>query len=71
MYKKPADYGARLWNGVYWQLQRSERGWTGTPQAVDLNLIGAPPARPGPPLRPALREPMPEGARWFVRMSIE
>ena len=71
MFKKPSEFGAKLWNGVYWRLQKTERGWSGTPQAVDLNLISAPPDKPGPPYPPARRDDMPAGARWFERISIE
>lgn len=72
MFKKPSDFGAKLWNGVYFQLRRSERGLVGRPQAVDLNLIAAPPARLDlPPFKPALRDDMPEAARWFNRLTIE
>lgn len=71
MFKKPGEFGAKLWNGVYWQLEPTAGGWTGRPQAVDLNQIAAPPARPGPPFTPARRDPMPAGARWFERLSIE
>ena len=72
LYKKPADFGAKLWNGVYWKLERSPRGLVGRPQAVDLNAIGAPPARLDiPPYRAALRDDMPAGSRWFHRLTIE
>lgn len=71
MFKRPGEFGAKLWNGVYWRLEKTPQGWTGRPQAVDLNLIAAPPAQPGPPFRAALRDDMPAGARWFERLSIE
>jgi hypothetical protein len=73
LYKKPGEFGARLWNGVYWQLrQRSDGVIEGLPQAVDLNLIAAPPARRDlPPYRAALRDDMPAGARAFERLTIE
>ena len=72
MFKKPSDFGAKLWNGVYFQLRRSEQGLVGRPQAVDLNHIAAPPARLDiPPFKPALRDDMPEAARWFNRLTIE
>lgn len=72
MFKKPSDFGARLWNGVYWKLRVTPQGLVGQPQAVDLNLIGAPPARTDvPPYRPALRDDMPEGSRWFVRLTLD
>lgn len=72
MFKTPAEFGAKLWNGVYFQLRRTEQGLEGTPQAIDLNLISAPSDRPEvPPYRPALRDDMPPNARWFNRLTIE
>lgn len=72
LFKKPNEFGAKLWNGVYFRLQRSEQGLVGTPQAIDLNLISAPPAQAGvPPYRPALRDDIAPEARWFNRLSIE
>jgi hypothetical protein len=71
MFKKPSEFGAKLWNGVYWRLEPAGTGWVGHPQAVDLNRISAPPDKPGPPFRPALRDDMPADARWFVRLTIE
>lgn len=72
MFKKPSDFGAKLWNGVYWQLRLADQGLVGTPQAVDLNRIAAPPQPlDKPPFRPALRDEMPAGARWFNRLTIE
>ena len=72
MFKRPAEFGAQLWNGVYFHLQAGERGLVGTPQAVDLNLIGAPPAQAAlPPYRPALRSDIPAGARWASHITIE
>jgi hypothetical protein len=72
MFKKPSDFGAKLWNGVYWKLRVTAAGLEGVPQAVDLNLISAPPARSDvPPYKPALRDDMAPGARWFVRMTLE
>ena len=72
MFKTPAEFGAKLWNGVYFQLKPTERGLEGLPQAVDLNRISAPPDQPGvPPYRPALRDDIAPGARWFNRLTIE
>lgn len=72
MFKTPAEFGAKLWNGVYVQLKATERGLEGSPQAVDLNRISAPPAQPGvPPFRLALRDDIAPGARWFNRLTIE
>ena len=72
MFKTPSEFGAKLWNGVYFQLKATERGFEGRPQAVDLNRISAPPDRPGvPPFRSALRDDIAPGARFFNRLTIE
>jgi len=72
MFKTPSEFGAKLWNGVYYQLKPAGAGLVGTPQAVDLNRISAPPDKPDvPPFRPALRDDIPPAARWFNRLSID
>ncbi len=72
MFKTPAEFGAKLWNGVYFKLQPGARGLEGRPQAIDLNRISAPPAQAlVPPYRPALRDDIAPGARWFGRLTIE
>lgn len=71
-YKQPSDFGAKLWNGIYFQLQPTEGGLVGKPQSIDLNLIGAPPQDPNtPPYPPALRDDMALGKRWIQSLSIE
>lgn len=72
LYKRPQDYGAKLWNGVYYQFERTDKGLLGRPQAVDLNLISAPPERKDvPPYDAGWREPMPAGQRWIDHLLIE
>jgi hypothetical protein len=72
MFKRPSEFGAKLWNGVYFRLRPTPSGFEGLPQAVDLNRIAAPAANPDiPPFKPALRDDMPAGVRWFGRMTIE
>jgi hypothetical protein len=72
MYKLPSEFGAKLWNGVYFRLKPEGRALVGTPQAVDLNLIGAPPARTDvQPYGPARRDDIRPGTRWFERLTIE
>lgn len=72
MFKTPSEFGAKLWNGVYYQLKPTANGLEGLPQAVDLNRISAPPDKPGtPPFRRALRDDIPTGARWFQRLTID
>lgn len=71
-YKLPADFGAKLWNGIYFQLQETDAGLVGKPQAIDLNAIGAPPADlTTPPFIPELRHDMPPNVRWIRSISIE
>ena len=70
-YKLPADFGAKLWNGIYFELQPTDSGLVGKPKAVDLNLIAAPPANSSPPYRSSLRDDMPATARWIRSLSIE
>lgn len=72
LYKLPSEFGAKLWNGLYFKLERSERGLRGRPQAIDLNRISAPPDKPGmPPYRPVLRDDIAPGARWIEALTIE
>jgi hypothetical protein len=72
MFKQPTDFGAKLWNGVYFQLKRTDTGLRGTPQAVDLNFISAPPADlTVPPFKPSLRDDYTAKSRWVEFVSIE
>jgi hypothetical protein len=72
LFKLPSDFGAKLWNGLYFQLERGERGLVGRPQAIDLDRISTPPAEPDvPPYRPALRDDIRPGARWIEALLIE
>lgn len=71
-FKTPQDFGARLWNGIYFRLQLSDRGLVGTPQAVDLDLIGVPPADLAvPPFGAGERHDIDPGRRWFERLTID
>jgi hypothetical protein len=72
LYKLPADFGAKLWNGLYFRFERGAQGLVGLPQAIDLNRISAPPDQPGlPPFRAALRDDIAPGSRWIESLSIE
>jgi len=71
LYKQPRDFGAKLWNGLYFRLARDASGLVGLPQAVDLNLISAPPDDLNtPPYDPAQRDDVPPGAHWIERLVI-
>lgn len=72
LYKTPAEFGARLWNGIYFELREQGDALVGVPMAVDLNEIAAPPANPAlPPFKRSLRHDMPAGARWITQLRIE
>lgn len=72
LHKSPAEFGARLWNGVYYEFREQGAALVGTPRAVDLNEISAPPRDPSvPPFRKALRHDMPAQARWLRELVIE
>jgi hypothetical protein len=72
MFKLPSEFGAKLWNGVYFKLKVVDKTLVGTPQAVDLNLIGAPPAKLDvPPYPAAKRDDIAENARAFNKLTIE
>ena len=71
-YKQPADFGAKLWNGMIFRFSLTPTGLVGTPQAVDLNRIGAPPENPNqPPFGAMERDDFTPGARWVQELRIE
>lgn len=71
LFKQPRDFGAKLWNGLYFRLERDAEGLVGTPQAIDLNLISAPPDDLGtPPYDKSQRDDVAPGARWIARLVI-
>lgn len=72
LFKTPAEFGAKLWNGVYFRFQVTEQGLRGTPMAIDLNLISAPPDDLSiPTFGPDARDPFSAGARWIESITIE
>lgn len=71
-FKQPADFGAKLWNGVIFKFVQTPSGLVGKPQAVDLNLIGVPPDNLNePPYGLYQRDDFPPGARWVRELRIE
>lgn len=70
--KSPSEFGAKLWNGVYYEFTEQGSALVGRPQAVDLNEISAPPDNPAvPPFKHSLRHEMPADARWIRQLVIE
>lgn len=71
-FKQPADFGAKLWNGIIFRFAVTPTALIGTPQAVDLNRIGVPPDNPQePPYGRFDRDDFPAGARWVRELRIE
>lgn len=71
LHKSPAEFGAKLWNGLYYRMRITDAGIVGTAQAVDLNLIGAPPDDPGVlPYPPADRTDIDPASRWLGTLTI-
>ncbi len=63
---------AKRWNGLYLQLEPTEQGLRGMPQAIDLNYLSAPSDTPEqPPYQPELRDEIAPGVRWIEFLSIE
>lgn len=71
-YKRPGEFGANLWNGIYYQLEVTDAGLVGTPRAVDLNQISAPPEDPSvPPFADWMRSEIDPEDRAFFKLTIQ
>lgn len=71
-YKRPDEFGARLRNGLYYQLESVDGRLQGTPQAIDLDLISAPPEDTAtPPFVEAERIEIDPTERAFIGLTIE
>jgi hypothetical protein len=72
LYKQPRDFGAKLWNGSYYQFEVTGTCLIGKPQAIDLNHISAPSDKFDiAPYTPDLRVDAAPGARWIDHLLIE
>jgi hypothetical protein len=72
LFKQPRDFGAKLWNGSYYQFEVVGQRLIGKPQAIDLNHISAPSDTPDiAPYTPDLRVDATPGARWIDHLLIE
>jgi hypothetical protein len=71
MFKAPNEFGAKLWNGLYFQLSLTDHGLVGLPQAVDLNRISSPPDNLAvPPFGPEERDGIKAGSHWITSLTI-
>ncbi len=72
LYNVPRDYGAKLRNGLYYRFEVTDAGLIGKPQAIDLNLIAAPPEDSSrPPFNAEERVDIDPDARWFNQLTID
>jgi hypothetical protein len=72
LFKLPNEFGAKLWNGMYFKFKLTDSGLVGEPMAIDLNRISAPPDDLNTPtFGPDARDPVPPGARWLESITIE
>jgi len=70
LHKNPAEFGARLWNGIIYKMTITDEGIVGLPQAVDLNLISAPPTTDAPPYGIGERSDVEPASREFGQIRI-
>jgi hypothetical protein len=72
LHKQPTDFGAKLWNGLMFSFRVTPHALVGKPQAIDLNLISAPPDKSNiPPFGRMDRDDFAPGARWLSELRIE
>ena len=72
LFKTKTEHAATMENGIRFDLKMTDRGITGTPQAINLDDIASPPKDPAAaPYGPAERDDYPEGSRWVDRLTIE
>ena len=72
LFKSPSEFGAKLWNGLYFRFAVTEQGLVGRPMAIDLNRISAPPDQLDvPSFGPDARDVIPESSRWIEFISIQ
>lgn len=72
MYKKRSEFGANFYNGIYYHLIDNGQEIVGVAQAVDLNLLAAPPENmSAPPITSNDREEIELKHRWLPRLIIK
>lgn len=71
MYKKPTEFGANFWNGIYYDMHIDSDVIKGEAQAVDLNLLASPPDDLStPPMNEGERDEIDATLRWLPNMVI-
>ena len=70
-FKQPADYGAKLTNGIIYTMKIADGGIVGMPQGIDLNAIAAPPPDSAvAPFASTERYDIEPSARWIQSLTI-
>lgn len=71
MFKKPKEFGANFWNGVYYNMTVEGDVITGYAEAVDLNLLASPPNDLSiPPMNEGERDEIDRLKRWLPDILI-
>lgn len=71
MFKTPSEFGANLWNGIYYDMTLENEVIRGTARAVDLNAISSPPDDlTVPPYGEFDIEELEPAARWLPYIEI-
>jgi hypothetical protein len=72
VYKRPADYGAKMAHGLVYSLTMTSDGFVGRPQSIDLDEIASPPQDLGVAFFTGEhRYHIQPGTRWFESVTIE
>ncbi len=71
MFKTPTEFGANLWNGIYYDMVLEGGAIRGTARAIDLNYISAPPEDLAtPPYGEAEIDDLETATRWLPFIEI-
>jgi len=71
MFKTPTEFGANLWNGIYYDMALEGDMIHGTARAIDLNHISAPPEDLAtPPYGEADIDDLETATRWLPFIEI-
>ena len=71
MYKKKSAFGAKFYNGIYYDFKQSGDRLIGTAMAVDLNFLAAPPDdQTVPPISSAELDEIDGKNRWLPLIEI-
>lgn len=69
LHKSPQEYGIDAWNGLYYDLEMTEKGFVGELRETDLNVLASPPEE----LRPIKDEDLHPASEkhWPRRITIQ